>query len=241
MDWTIFTREINIHKDWQDFLNQENMHILSAIAENISSLIRENKINPPVKRILFFLERPLLSAKIIILGQDPYPQPGAATGRAFEVGNLQSWQNPFRNLSLQNIIRAIVNGYFNKILTFKQIRKSILSGSLELKPPAELFKFWEEQGVLLLNTALSCEINKAGSHAELWYEFSKNLFHYIHHTNPELNWFIWGNNAMNSIDGLNIKNIFFSYHPSRCQPRAKDFLYGEVNCFAETKHLINWL
>jgi len=96
-----FLNAVSLHSDWKPFLTVENRKQILRI----ESLVIPRKITPPPESVLRFLEFPLGKAKIIILGQDPYPHPGAATGRAFEVGNLSSWNQPFKNSSLKNILR----------------------------------------------------------------------------------------------------------------------------------------
>src|SRR5690554_7646024 len=90
----------SVHSSWKVFLTDEIRQILSAIAVVLS---HEKEFTPPLKFILRFLELDLSSMKVVILGQDPYPQKGVATGRAFEVEPLQSWHDSFRNSSLRNI------------------------------------------------------------------------------------------------------------------------------------------
>ena len=92
-----------IDKSWQPFLSNELVSELNRIEKVIT---REN-YTPVKENVLRFLEIPLSEVKIIILGQDPYPQEGTATGRAFEVNNLNSWTSKFRNSSLKNILRSL--------------------------------------------------------------------------------------------------------------------------------------
>lgn len=197
------------------------------------------RYTPSEDLILRFLQVPLHSAKVIILGQDPYPQEGVATGRAFEVGNLQNWHQPFSNVSLQNIIRAMVRAQSGHIYRFSEIRQ-MLDKEIKLPAPGQLFVSWEEQGVLLLNTAFSCTIDKPASHAAIWNPFTQRILRYINSRNPGLIWFLWGNHASAQVEGMHIRNRIVSYHPSRCQPRPNDFLYGDLNCFNPGVSPINW-
>jgi len=86
------------------------------------------------------------------LGQDPYPQTGVATGRAFEVGTLKSWNQPFKNISLKNILRALYKAYSGQIIKFSQLKEKF-DNEFSVLPPGKLFEHWEKQGVLLLNTS----------------------------------------------------------------------------------------
>lgn len=89
--------------------------------------------------------------KVVIVGQDPYPQPGVATGLAFAC-------NDKFQPSLQIILRELQKETQDEIEVF--------NGTLE---------HWEQQGVLLLNSSLSCEEWKAGSHNKIWEEFIEGL------------------------------------------------------------------
>ncbi len=190
-----------------------------------------------------FLSKSLDNVKVIILGQDPYPQKGVATGRAFEVGTLKSWQDKFTNISLKNIIRAIYFAYKDQYLKYSEIKKEI-GLYFQLKSPDELFVNWENQGVLLLNTSFTCELGKPNSHEKLWKNFTNLLLKYIANRNNDIIWFLWGNNAKAIVDGIPVQNKVESMHPMMCYSkdgRNDDFLFGRINCFKETKNIINWL
>jgi uracil-DNA glycosylase len=239
MNSLLILNALKIDNSWSDFLSEEMVMMLQKIESQLADDIALGQITPAINKVLRFMELPLQDMKVIILGQDPYPQPGAATGRAFEVGNLKDWQEPFRNASLQNIIRTIVKAKTGELLKFSQIRKQ-LNRNIHLASPTRLFCDLEEQGVLLLNTAFTCRIDEPASHSAIWKEFTTSLLTYINDKHSDLVWLLWGNHAKMAVDHLKINNSVFSYHPSRCNPRKEDFLYGELNCFKETADLINW-
>ena len=114
----IFLKDITIHSDWKGFLTNENQQLLQQIENTIAN----GTFTPPANCVLRFMEMPLSAIKVVILGQDPYPQPGVATGRAFEVGTLQSWNDPFKNISLKNILRALYKAYFGEALKYSEIK-----------------------------------------------------------------------------------------------------------------------
>lgn len=231
----------HIHHSWNDFLTPG---IISNLKDIESSILESNQeFTPKSENVLKFLTVSLTDVKVIILGQDPYPQKGVATGRAFEVGTLKSWNDKFSNISLKNIIRAIYFAYRNDYLKYSEIKNQI-SSTFPLKMPNELFAEWEKQGVLLLNTSFTCEVGKSNSHEKLWREFTLSLLKFISKTNPEIVWFLWGNNAKLIVSDINLKNKIESMHPMMCYnkpDRTDDFLYGKRNAFVETKHIINWL
>ena len=100
---------------------------------------------------------PLDNVRLIILGQDPYSQKGVATGIAF-ANNPDTPGNQL-SPSLEVLKESVIN-------------YSIPHGRINFDTSLEK---WETQGVLLLNSALSCELNKVGSHMLLWRPFIKSL------------------------------------------------------------------
>ena len=231
----------NIDNSWNDFLNLEVVTLLKNIEKNI--LESKQEFTPETDKVLKFLKVPIADVKVIILGQDPYSQKGVATGRAFEVGTLKSWNDKFSNISLKNIIRAIYFAYNNEYLKYSEIKDKI-GKTFFLKSPYDLFVEFEKQGVLLLNTSFTCELGKSNSHEKYWNPFTNSLLNYITKTNPDIIWFLWGNNAKSIVADITIEKKIETMHPMMCYAkpgRNDDFLFGKINAFKETKHLINWL
>ncbi|MCF8373284.1 MAG: uracil-DNA glycosylase [Bacteroidales bacterium] len=238
---SLFLSQLKPDPSWDLFLSPNTINTLMKVEDEIVENwgLPLSLITPPWQYVLRFLSMPANQLKVVVLGQDPYPQKGVATGRAFEVGNLISWQDTYRNPSLKNIIRAIYKAYSGKIRKYSEIKTEI-GQSFHLLPPNQIFDHWEKQGVLFLNTAFTCAIDASNSHNLFWREFTTALLIYIAVQSPKAIWFLWGNNALEMTQDLPIQNQIFAYHPSRCQPRDKDFLYGNVNCFEETKDIVQW-
>ncbi|MCU4174983.1 uracil-DNA glycosylase [Carboxylicivirga sp. N1Y90] len=241
---SIFLDQIhsNIHTSWNLFLNEDVRRLLLEIENKLKD---QEAVTPLPERVLHFMTRDVKNAKVVIIGQDPYPQEGVATGRAFEVGTLKSWHSTFRNTSLKNIVRALYFADTGNYLTFNQIKPQLQTGGLfdqmfQLLEPDELFKYWEEQGVLLLNTSFTCEVGVPGSHAKIWSEFTKQLLSYIDQKNENLNWFLWGNHAKEITAHLTLKNKYVTNHPMICKEGESDFLFGNTKPFVETSQLIDW-
>jgi uracil-DNA glycosylase len=235
---SIFVENLTIHTDWEPFLTPETRNLIFRIEKKIST----HTFTPPVEKVLRFFEVPLNSVSVIILGQDPYPQPGVATGRAFEVGTLKSWNEPFKNISLKNIIRALYKSYTGNVLKFNEL-KTKFDNEFPLLPPNKLFGHWEKQGVLLLNTSFTCETGKPGSHKLIWEEFTIRLLNFINTDFKDITWFLWGNHALQATEKMNIKNKIITQHPMMCYDgpeRQHDFLFGNQNCFEQLKNKINW-
>ena len=113
---------------------------------------------------------PLESLKVVILGQDPYHD-GSATGLAF-ANDGGGRISP----SLRNIIQTVKNDY----------------GAVDVNPNLES---WAKQGVLLLNTALTVEKGKAGSHIDMWMPFTRDFMNRLSVLKPNLIWVFWGKKA----------------------------------------------
>jgi uracil-DNA glycosylase len=82
---------------------------------------------------------------------------------------------------------------------------------------------WAQQGILLLNTALTVEYKNPGSHLALWKPFTSYLIEYLNECNPGLIWMLWGNDAKLYKQKLNNNHhILEAGHPSplNCNPKT---------------------
>ncbi|MFO7865049.1 MAG: uracil-DNA glycosylase [Salinivirgaceae bacterium] len=225
-----------VAQDWKGFLTTENQKLIEFAEKQLST----DDYTPAANRVLHFLTVPLSGIKAVILGQDPYPQRGVATGRSFEVGTLSDWNQPFRNVSLKNILRLIYKTYYGDEVSYKSIVSKNNTDPFIL-PPTQLFKNWEKQGVLLLNTAFTCEIGNSGSHAKYWKPFSDKLLSYLAQEKPDLHWILWGGHAQKITKELPIKYRHQSNHPMMCSKKNEaDFLFGKYNTLAPTAEQIDW-
>jgi uracil-DNA glycosylase len=239
-----FLTNLNIHPSWNAFLSDEVINLIKQTEDSIDL----SKSTPSQNLVLRFLEMDLMKIPVVILGQDPYPQEGVATGRAFEVNGLNSWHDKFRNVSLKNILRSIYKAQNQQELKYSEIISKLnegdrlpLDGDFLVLPPNQLFRYWSEQeNVLLLNTAFTCEIGKPNSHTKLWSSFTHQLLKYIAKVNPNIEWFLWGNNAQKIVEGVDIKNKIETAHPMMCYQRENDILFGKVNPFEKTMAKVDW-
>lgn len=228
-----------VHPSWNKFLTERIVSELEGIEEKIGS-----NINPEPENVLRFMKNDLYNIKVVILGQDPYPEKGRATGRAFEVGDLTSWNQKFRQVSLKNIVRLIYKNYndiddYRQIKKFSQIQKEIKDGTFSILPPDKIFKSWEKQGVLLLNTYLSVEAGLTGSHISIWQNFSEELLKFISEENRNISWFLWGRMAEEKKQFIKYGKYYISRHPMMCSESYEDdFLKND--CFKDTMDIIDW-
>jgi uracil-DNA glycosylase len=230
-----------VHSSWNAFLTDPIIRMLGEIENKLGTNI--NPSRPEV--ILRFMTTDLEQVKIVWLGQDVYPAQGVATGRSFEVGGLTDWNSTFRQVPLKNIVRLIHKTYneileYKDIKGFKEIQTLINHGSFGILQPNEWFNSLEQQGVLFLNTSLTCEVGRPNSHKEIWEEFSHQVLTFITSARPDLIWFLWGKEAIANKSSLQSGILMESRHPMMCSEKYEDdFLKSE--CFKATKHMINWL
>ena len=214
-DWRALLGDFFETPDWQEL--QTNLR--SELNQN------EEQIRPESQNFFKALAlTPLAQVKVVILGQDPYHSPGLAQGLAFSIPrNIPSNSRQFPS-SLRNISKALaIEGF----------------GAL---PHGDLHA-WADQGVLLLNTALSVKLGEAGSHAGLgWKPLIDRLISTLAQQKPHLVWMLWGGHAQSKLplieSGLD-QLILQSSHPSGLGVYKTDrpFLQpgGKVSCGHFTK------
>lgn len=209
-----------------------------ALLETISTQVEKQPYLPAAPLVFRFARIPLSQVRVVILGQDPYPQPGAATGRSFEVAGLHSWAEPFRQSSLRNLLRAIYAAETGELLPWKDIRTRIADGRFRILPPDRLWDSLESQGVLFLNAYLTVESGKPGSHRALWQEFARRTLRYIDGACPGTDFFLWGADARSFAPQIIHGRCWESRHPMMTGPWEDDFLKNP--CFRETNGKICW-
>ncbi|MBL4928598.1 uracil-DNA glycosylase [Fuscibacter oryzae] len=148
---------------------------------------------PPPKTIFRALSlTPRNKVRVVILGQDPYPTPGRATGLAFSFPPGQ----PPRD-SLKNILAELA------------------TDTGQTKPDGDLTP-WAEQGVLLLNTALTVPMGQANGHKGWgWQILAQEILAATAADGPRA-FLLWGNPAQKLCAALPRANHLFvaSAHPS---------------------------
>jgi uracil-DNA glycosylase len=180
----------NLSDDWINVLATPD---LEEILENIDHCV-------PAKDKIFEFARltDYDQIKIVIIGQDPYPNPGDAHGLAF---SSKADKVP---ASLKNIFKAI----------------GACGEGLPL-PSADL-TCWAQQGVLLLNTALTTLPNKSKAHANLWKEYTDQLIQRISEDHPRAIFFLWGQEAKKKLPLINGIKLTYA-HPSPLAQATQKF------------------
>lgn len=179
---------IKLGNDWDEVIGEEfgkdYFQNLQNFLDKEYALGKENAqkaIYPPKDDIFnAFKLTPYSKIRVVILGQDPYPNfPGQAHGLAFSV--------------LQDFIKK--GGKFPPALynIFKEINKEF--PERKRSKAESCLCDWAEQGILLLNTALTVRHGAAGSHLKEWNEFTDKVITKIAEKDSPVIFLLWGEKA----------------------------------------------
>lgn len=212
----------NYFKDW---IKVVDLNILSNILNSLKKVNRTLLCPHPDNIFKAFELCKYNNLKVVILGQDPYPQKDIATGIAF--GNSTDEISPSLNILKEACVDFTIP--HNSI---------IFDNSLES---------WCKQGVLLLNSALTCELNKPGSHTLLWRPFIKKLLINLSYRESGLIYILLGDNAKTFEPYINSKYnwIIKEKHPSyyaRMNKLMPNTIFKETNKILKDNYnlKINW-
>lgn len=158
--------------------------------------------------------------KVVMVGQDPYPQKGVATGILF--GNKEETK---MSPSLEIVKEACIN--------FEIPHNSII-----FDPTLES---WAKQGVLMINSALTCEVNKVGSHTMMWRPFMTKLLKNLSEINTGIIYVLFGEDAKTLKPYINSKSniILEEKHPAyyaRTRSRMPSTVFEEASKLTKEKY-----
>lgn len=187
----------NLDNDWVPILISLCEPYYNKIDEFLNAQINDFNgvadIFPPTHSILSaFKLTPFHKITTIILGQDAYPTKGNAMGLCFSVPN---------DKKCPPSLRAI----------FKELERSY-----NIKRTNTDLSDWANQGVLLLNTALTVREGSPGSHIKIWKDFTKDIIKYIASNKQGLCYMLWGEHAIsyNEFIDKDSNKILTHSHPS---------------------------
>lgn len=198
--------------DWLTVIDQKELNNV------IGKLNMVGKIKPivPAYKDIFkaFTLCSRRDCKIVFLGQDPYPQKGVATGVLF--GNKEGTVE--LSPSLEVIKEAAIN---------YEIPHSPLKFDVTLES-------WAKQGILMINSAFTCEMNKPGSHVMLWRPFVSKLLQNLSNTSPGLVYVLFGEQAQTFEPYINkrVNSIIKVHHPAyyaRTHTKMPYWVFTELN------------
>ena len=186
-----------LEKSWSDVLSDQfSRQYMEALNAFLESRMRSGEIILPESAHIFaaFNATPFNDVKVVIIGQDPYPTIGHAHGLAFSV---QSDVTPLPK-SLKNIFIELDDDI------------SLSNQSGNLTP-------WARQGVLLLNSVLTVESGKPGSHMNQgWETFTNRAIEVTNSMKENVVFVLWGSYAKKKGAVIDRKKhyVIESPHPS---------------------------
>ncbi|HNR27611.1 MAG TPA: uracil-DNA glycosylase [Bacteroidales bacterium] len=209
--------DVKIEASWKNVLQPEfSKPYFEGIASFLHDEIRQGKTIYPPGKLIFnaFALTPFHALKVVLLGQDPYHQPGQAHGLSFSVPVTMP-QPP----SLQTIFTEMRSD-----LGISTPRHGCLEG-------------WARQGVLLLNAILTVEAGKPASHSKTgWMDFTDAVIRTVSDQKDHVVFLLWGNFARSKRGLIDTSRhcILEAAHPS---PLARGAFLGSKPFSATNMYL----
>ncbi|MBQ7409012.1 MAG: uracil-DNA glycosylase [Alphaproteobacteria bacterium] len=189
--------DVKIEQSWKDVLSGEfEKEYFRKLTDFVRAEYKSGKTIYPKPQNIFnaFNLCPLSDVKVVIIGQDPYHEPGQAHGLCFSVENGIDLPP-----SLVNIYKEIESDIGHKSRT---------NGDLS---------DWARQGVLLLNSTLTVQAHLAASHSgKGWETFTDAVIRAVSENRKNVVYLLWGSFAQKKADCVNAEQnlILKSAHPS---------------------------
>lgn len=187
---------VKIDNSWREHIGAEfEKPYFSALTDFVRHEYTTTTCYPPGSLIFnAFNLCPFDRVKVVIIGQDPYHEPGQAQGLSFSVPEGVSFPP-----SLQNI--------------FKEIQLDL---GKPMPPTGDLTR-WAEQGVLLLNATLTVRAHQAASHQRHgWELFTDAAIRALNAERENLVFILWGGYARSKAQLIDRSRhlVLESVHPS---------------------------
>lgn len=183
----------SLSQDWQIAL-EKVQPLLIQIENELDHRITEGKsIAPERANIFAALPSGPEKVKVIIVGQDPYPTLGHATGLAFSVPEGTKPLPP----TLRNILTELHDDIPESISTCDDLSA------------------WRSQGVLLLNQVLTTQVGESLAHQHLgWNDVTLEIVRAVRKLNPQVIGVLWGKHAQQLSAQFDPQLLVRSVHPS---------------------------
>ncbi len=214
-------------KDWEDRISFFQSPVFLKIKAILDQKRTTGESILPAEEDIFnaFKFTPFERVKVVILGQDPYPNKRHAHGLAFSIPKT----TPDIPKSLKNIFKELN----------QDLQITITHGNLES---------WARQGVLLLNTVLTVTEGDSNSHKSLgWQVFTTEVIQTIDADKEHCVFILWGLKAQKLKKYITNPNHFIieSPHPSPLSSYRGFFgskCFSKTNTYLESVGLtpINW-
>ena len=219
--------QVKISPKWQQALKKEfESPYFDQLSLSLKQAIAQGKTIFPPGNLIFNAYDKLApeDVKVVILGQDPYHNPGEAMGLSFSVPVGVKIPPSLKNI-------------------YKELASDI---GCTMPNHGDLTQ-WADQGVFLLNAFLTVEKNNAGSHRNIgWHYFTDATIKHLSDHYEHLVFMLWGNFAKNKkilIDDTK-HLILESAHPSPLAGNAfqgcKHFSRANEYLTNKGKSVIDW-
>ena len=199
---------------WTKVIDKTELnHVLSVLSkEYLSKSVCPNQTDV----FKAFKLCPFEDLKVVFLGQDPYPQKGVATGILF--GNKKEVLEEDLSPSLKIIKEAVIN--------FEIPHNNIIFD--------QTLENWAKQGILMINSALTVEMNKIGSHVMLWRPFISKLLKNLSESSCSIVYVLFGKQAETFNPYINKKfnHVLKIEHPAyfaRNRIKMPHYLFTEID------------
>lgn len=207
--------------DWMKVIDRAELNNIMA---KVGQEYRRKPICPAQPDVFkAFRLCPLKDLKIVMLLQDPYPQKGVATGLA--LANNSKTLNSELSPSLKVIKEAVINFEIpHYCITFDPTLES-----------------WAKQGILMLNSALTVEMNKVGSHVMIWRPFIIALLKHLSEYETGIIYVLFGRQAQTFKPYINkqFNDILEIEHPAyyaRLNKRMPSELFATISNLCKDKY-----
>ena len=223
------TKQVRLRREWLELLDDE---FQAPYMRELSAFLRERRragatLYPPARHIFAALEAtPPQDVRVVILGQDPYHNPGQAHGLCFSVE-----RGVVVPPSLRNIYQE-------------------LHSDLGIDPPSHGdLRRWSEQGVLLLNSVLTVEHNQPASHQKKgWERFTDRIVELLSASDRPIVFMLWGSHAQRKGAAIDASRhlVLKAPHPSPLSAH-RGFLgcrhFSRANAFLDesNQQAIDWV
>ena len=188
--------DVRIEDSWKARLQDEfDKPYFAALTQFVRNEYAAGTVYPPGREMFAAFDAcPFDDVRVVILGQDPYHEPGQAHGLCFSVNDGVQFPP-----SLVNIFKEIESDLGRPMPS---------SGNL---------MSWAKQGVLLLNATLTVRAHQAGSHQNKgWEAFTDAVIHRLATERNHIVFILWGSYAQRkgSFIDRNRHCVLQSPHPS---------------------------
>lgn len=189
-------KTIDIEPSWREVLREEFEKPYFAGLVQFVKLQYANFVCYPPGKLIFnaFNQCPFDKVKVVLIGQDPYHEPGQAQGLCFSVGDGVKFPPSLRNI-------------------FAEIQSDL---GIDVPQSGDLTR-WAKQGVLLLNATLTVREHAAGSHQNMgWETFTDEVIRKVSEGRENVVFMLWGSYAQSKAKLIDASRhcVLKSAHPS---------------------------